>query len=78
MSEFEELGEVEAVEYDGSNADEIMQFSGGVAHLLSGVLVLPGLDGDETVRVGDFVTKNDAGRVRRYSPENMRSLYQEI
>lgn len=78
MDDFEELGEVEAVEYDGTNADEVMQFSAGRVHLMSGALVLPGLDFDETVRVGDFVTKNAAGRVRRYSPENMRSLYREV
>ena len=73
--------ELDAVQWTGSNFDEIKDFLDGGARVYSGCLFIKTQDGEVNANVSDYITKSDKGSyriVRAVDADVFEKVYMEV
>ncbi len=71
---------IEAIQYDGANVQEIIEFTGGQASKPGGKsdhLIIPTSEGDMQATTGDFVIKGVKGEFYPCKPDIFSLTYEE-
>jgi hypothetical protein len=71
---------IEAVQYDGSNAGEIIRFTDGKAltNTCYDHLTIPTLEGNHRADVGDWIIKGVAGEFYPCKPDIFKATYERV
>jgi hypothetical protein len=70
---------IEAVQWDGTNYDEIGDWMGLNATCeINGAFVIPTLEGDHLARVGDWIIKGVAGEFYPCKPDIFERTYEKV
>lgn len=67
--------EVEAVQWNGENTEEILEFTNRTAKLENGEMKIATLEGTMTVNVGDYIIKGVKGEVYPCKPDIFKATY---
>lgn len=72
---------VEAIQYDGTNEEEIIKFTNGVARRLAThtpLIKISTLEGDHQARIGDWIIKGVAGEFYPCKPDIFKQTYEVV
>lgn len=67
--------EVEAVQWNGENAEEVLEFTNRTAEFKNGEMKIPTLEGTMTTNVGDYIIKGVKGEVYPCKPDIFEATY---
>lgn len=67
--------EVEAVQWNGENAEEVLEFTNRTAEFKNGEMKILTLEGTMTVSVGDYIIKGVKGEVYPCKPDIFEATY---
>lgn len=72
--------EIQAIEFDGTNPEEIIAWADGQSSIRhpDGALTIETLEGDMTVSPGDFVIRGVAGEFYPCKPDILAKSYEEV
>lgn len=70
---------IEAVQYTGSNAEEVLKFIGDAreAHAVDDGIVITTLEGDHKASLNDWIIKGTAGEFYPCKPDIFSGIYEE-
>ena len=70
---------IEAVQYTGNNADEVLKFIGDAreAHAVDDGIVIKTLEGDHKASPNDWIIKGTAGEFYPCKPDIFAEIYEE-
>lgn len=72
---------IEAVQYDGANSLQIIEFTGGQALKNGGksdFMTIPTLEGDHTATAGDWILKGVKGEFYPCKPDIFEATYEPV
>lgn len=70
---------IEALQYTGDNADEIIKFTKGLVQVGVGKsLIIPTLEGDHIASVGDYIIKGVNGEFYPCKPDIFEQTYEKV
>lgn len=71
---------IEAVQFTGNNYDEVHEFCPGIKYNLkdTDTSVIPTLEGNMTVSVGDFIIKGVKGEFYPCKPDIFEATYDKV
>lgn len=70
---------IEALQYIGDNADEIIEFTKGLAHVGVGKsLIIPTLEGDHVASIGDYIIKGVKGEFYPCKSDIFEQTYEKV
>lgn len=67
--------EVEAVQWNGKNAEEVLEFTNHTAKFKNGKMQIPTLEGTMTASAGDYIVKGIKGEFYPCKPDIFRDTY---
>lgn len=71
---------IEAIQFDGTNHDDIVEFCGGVLSFTRSqeLPIITTLEGDMTAQPGDFIIKGVQGEFYPCKPDIFAATYEEV
>lgn len=71
---------IEALQFDGTNADDIVEFCGGVLSFTRSqeLPIINTLEGDMTAQIGDFIIKGVQGEFYPVKPDIFAATYEAV
>lgn len=70
--------EVEAVQWNGENTEEVLEFTNRAAKFENGKMQIATLEGTMTANVGDYIIKGVKGEVYPCKPDIFKATYASI
>jgi hypothetical protein len=68
---------IEALEWNGSNAVEVIQFTDGQAKQEGQIIIIPTLEGDHEASLGDMIIKGVSGEFYPCKPDIFEMTYEQ-
>lgn len=71
---------IEAIQFDGTNHDDIVEFCGGVLSFTRNpeLPIINTLEGDMTAQIGDFIIKGVQGEIYPCKPDIFAVTYEAV
>lgn len=70
--------EIEAIKWDGTNVDEIKEFTNGDSYVFNNCLFIRTLEGTMNANQGDYIIRGVKGEFYPCKPDIFKKTYEEV